>query len=198
MDTDGEEGRHHGGAEAVQAQVETEPSARLPSPAAAAAAQMGCLKFLPAKRAWSPSSSSILEEEEEEEFSPGPECAPCFRSVRLPEQLVVLGQALGPARSAGLDLGKQEREFRLSSGGAGPLTALLRGRGTATCPVHRPTTRSAMKVSSVSPERWLTITPQPLLWAILHLEGRQRRGLLAAGRRHREAPPSALTPAGTR
>lgn len=28
---------------------------------------MGCLKFLPAKRAWSPSSSSILEEEEEED-----------------------------------------------------------------------------------------------------------------------------------
>lgn len=38
-----------------------------------------------------------------------------------------------------------------------------------TCPVHRPTTRSAMKVSSVSPERWLTITPQPFSWASLHL-----------------------------
>lgn len=31
----------------------------------AAAAQMGCLKFWPAKRALSPSSSSILEEREE-------------------------------------------------------------------------------------------------------------------------------------
>lgn len=27
-----------------------------------------------------------------------------------------------------------------------------------------------MKVSSVSPERWLTITPQPLVWAILQLK----------------------------
>lgn len=32
-----------------------------------------------------------------------------------------------------------------------------------TWPVQSPTTRSAMKVSSVSPERWLTITPQPWL-----------------------------------
>lgn len=31
----------------------------------------------------------------------------------------------------------------------------------STCPVQSPTTRSAMNVSSVSPERWLTITPQP-------------------------------------
>ena len=38
-----------------------------------------------------------------------------------------------------------------------------------TCPVQRPTTRSAMKVSSVSPERWDTMTPQPLDWASLHL-----------------------------
>lgn len=34
-----------------------------------------------------------------------------------------------------------------------------------------------MKVSSVSPERWLTITPQPLLWAILQLEGRNAQTL---------------------
>lgn len=34
--------------------------------------------------------------------------------------------------------------------------------GSRTCPVQSPTTRSAMNVSSVSPERWLTITPQPL------------------------------------
>lgn len=40
-----------------------------------------------------------------------------------------------------------------------------------TCPVHNPTTKSAMKVSSVSPERWLTITPHPFFWAILHLWG---------------------------
>ncbi len=36
------------------------------------------------------------------------------------------------------------------------------------CPVARPTTRSAMKVSSVSPLRWLTITPQPAACASLH------------------------------
>ena len=39
-----------------------------------------------------------------------------------------------------------------------------------TCPVQRPTTRSAINVSSVSPLRWLTITPQPLRWASLHLK----------------------------
>lgn len=38
-----------------------------------------------------------------------------------------------------------------------------------TWPVHRPTTRSAMNVSSVSPLRWLTITPQPLDCASLQL-----------------------------
>lgn len=43
-----------------------------------------------------------------------------------------------------------------------------------TWPVQRPTTRSAMKVSSVSPERWLTITPQPLDWASLQLQERKR------------------------
>ena len=37
-----------------------------------------------------------------------------------------------------------------------------------TCPVHRPTTRSAMKQSSVSPERWDTITPHPAACDILH------------------------------
>ena len=37
-----------------------------------------------------------------------------------------------------------------------------------TCPVESPTTRSAMKVSSVSPDLWETITPQPLAWASLH------------------------------
>lgn len=40
-----------------------------------------------------------------------------------------------------------------------------------TCPVDRPTTRSAMKVSSVSPERWDTMVPQPFdfarLWALI-------------------------------
>lgn len=36
-----------------------------------------------------------------------------------------------------------------------------------TCPVASPTTRSAMKVSSVSPLRWETMTPQPALWDIL-------------------------------
>merc|ERR1712100_233428 len=36
------------------------------------------------------------------------------------------------------------------------------------CPVRKPTTKSAMKVSSVSPERCDTITPQPCSWLILH------------------------------
>ncbi|MFS7939431.1 hypothetical protein Hanom_Chr05g00451641 [Helianthus anomalus] len=30
-----------------------------------------------------------------------------------------------------------------------------------TCPLAKPTERSAMKLSSVSPLRWLTITPHP-------------------------------------
>ena len=37
-----------------------------------------------------------------------------------------------------------------------------------TCPVLSPTTRSAMKVSSVSPLRCDTITPHPAAWDILH------------------------------
>lgn len=36
-----------------------------------------------------------------------------------------------------------------------------------TCPVQRPTTRSAMKVSSVSPDRCETMTPQPAFCANL-------------------------------
>jgi len=40
-----------------------------------------------------------------------------------------------------------------------------------TCPVESPTTRSAIKVSSVSPERWDTMVPQPFdfakLWALI-------------------------------
>lgn len=43
--------------------------------------------------------------------------------------------------------------------------------GSPTCPVHSPTTRSAMKVSSVSPDRWLTITPHSFSWANLQLQG---------------------------
>jgi len=34
-------------------------------------------------------------------------------------------------------------------------------------PVRRPTTKSAMVLSSVSPERWETITPHPAAWAVL-------------------------------
>ena len=33
-------------------------------------------------------------------------------------------------------------------------------------PVERPTARSAMKLSSVSPERWLVMTPQPAALAM--------------------------------
>lgn len=40
----------------------------------------------------------------------------------------------------------------------------------STCPVPKPTTRSAMKVSSVSPLRWLTMTLQPAPRAMVHLD----------------------------
>merc|ERR1712151_785506 len=40
--------------------------------------------------------------------------------------------------------------------------SLRHGAPVLICPVRRPTTRSAMKESSVSPDRWETITPQPL------------------------------------
>ena len=46
----------------------------------------------------------------------------------------------------------------------------LRSEKLFTCPVQSPTTRSAMKVSSVSPERCDTMTPHPLDWASLHLK----------------------------
>lgn len=55
-------------------------------------------------------------------------------------------------------------------GTQGPQETWVRRLGVvSTCPVQSPTTRSAMNVSSVSPERWLTITPQPLDWASLQL-----------------------------
>ena len=37
----------------------------------------------------------------------------------------------------------------------------LQGAPVLICPLPRPTTRSAMKQSSVSPERWETMVPQP-------------------------------------
>ena len=42
------------------------------------------------------------------------------------------------------------------------------GGKRSTCPVPRPTTRSAMNVSSVSPLRWETMHPHPAACAILH------------------------------
>lgn len=71
---------------------------------------MGCLKFLPAKRALSPSSSSILEEDGYSGYSPGLRffnVGSCFCGVDLPEQLVVLGQALRTTRRTSLDLSKE-------------------------------------------------------------------------------------------
>lgn len=41
----------------------------------------------------------------------------------------------------------------------------LQGAPVLIWPVERPTTRSAMKVSSVSPDLWDTIVPQPLDFA---------------------------------
>ena len=49
-----------------------------------------------------------------------------------------------------------------------------------TWPAHSPTTKSAMVVSSVSPLRWLTITPQPLLCASLHLITQTNKQTLTA------------------
>lgn len=51
-----------------------------------------------------------------------------------------------------------------------------------TWPAHNPTTKSAINVSSVSPLRWLTITPQPLSWASLHL--RKRRESETTNKQH--------------
>ena len=56
----------------------------------------------------------------------------------IPEQLVVLGQALRAARGARLDL--VHSKIRLHT-----------YKHVLTSPVERPTTRSAMNVSSVSP-----------------------------------------------
>lgn len=89
----------------------------------------------------------------------------------------------------------------------GDITDKHASASTLTCPVQRPTTRSAMKVSSVSPERWLTITPQPLVWANLQLKDtgphkafyyRQTHLLLSSFYCHKVDPRQTLTPPGTR
>lgn len=98
-----------------------------------------------------------------------------------PHQLVVLCQTLWPAGGASLDLrdkfqgsgvDKRRRTLTIDKS-TGRLRNIL--WSVCTCPVQSPTTRSEMKVSSVSPERWLTITPQPLLWASLHLATHQKK-----------------------
>ena len=44
----------------------------------------------------------------------------------------------------------------------------LHGAPVLICPVQSPTTRSAMKQSSVSPDRWETMVPQPEKYLIDH------------------------------
>lgn len=69
--------------------------------------QMGRLKFLPAKRALSPSSSSILRESYDHFRLRNRGIHLGFVEVfgkASPQELVVLGQTLGSARSASLDL----------------------------------------------------------------------------------------------
>ena len=114
-----------------------------------------------------------------------PHCRPW---TPLPHELVVLRQAFGPAGSTRLNLQSipQNKHCKtlsqltpVSHSGAAdsaftPLRfppGLCLAWVSPTCPVHSPTTRSAMKVSSVSPDRWLTITPQPFSWASLQLQG---------------------------
>lgn len=58
------------------------------------------------------------------------------------QDLIVFCQSFRPTRSSRFNL-----------------NIWINKQGT-TCPVASPTTRSAIKVSSVSPERWDTITPQ--------------------------------------
>lgn len=40
----------------------------------------------------------------------------------------------------------------------------LHGAPVLIYPVYKPTTKSAMKLSSVSPDLWLTITPKPFFY----------------------------------
>lgn len=99
-------------------------------------AQMGCLKFWPAKRALSPSSSSILWESEwkwtvywhggiswrnnTRGVNAGFQSQLLFSHLKYvhvfrsysPEQLVVLGQALRSARCTCLDLVKEENNIQ--------------------------------------------------------------------------------------
>lgn len=76
-------------------------------------AQMGCLKFWPAKRALSPSSSSILVERHQ--FVKTQTHRHRLSLSRLlfdsPEQLVVLGQALRSARCTCLDLEQEANDI---------------------------------------------------------------------------------------
>lgn len=85
------------------------------------------------------------------------------------------------------DLGRRERGTQ-DSVLSTPPQICVRVRELLTCPVHSPTTRSAMKVSSVSPERCDTMTPHPLDWASLHLGARENQTGMAPRLRHCSAP----------
>merc|ERR1712146_68377 len=53
--------------------------------------------------------------------------------------------------------------------------SLRHGAPVLISPVRRPTTKSAMKESSVSPERWETMTPQPLRIDSVGIDGLRDR-----------------------
>ena len=80
-----------------------------------------------------------------------------------PQKLVVFGQTLRPGKD-GIRIsvfitkknGKVKQTIYSNS-----IQSYLQGAPVLIWPVQRPTTKSAMKQSSVSPERWDTIVPQP-------------------------------------
>ena len=55
--------------------------------------------------------------------------------------------------------------------------AYLQGAPVLIWPVERPTARSAMDVSSVSPDRWLVMTPQPLAWKNTANDNKRREAM---------------------
>ena len=65
-------------------------------------------------------------------------------------------------------------------GGGGGGGGDRQGAPVLICPVDRPTARSAMKESSVSPLRWLVMTPHPASLASFTACARRRAALVTA------------------
>jgi hypothetical protein len=85
---------------------------------------------------------------------------------------IVFGQTLGTARGTSFDLQMSVGLFSFSYSKLIPYPRFKFVKVKEdcnliliTCPVANPTTKSAMNVSSVSPERCETITPQPFFRA---------------------------------